>query len=369
VGGQWQSLFVMDGFGRKRIERNYSWVSSTWHLTNEIHYVYDGMLAVQERDTNNNVLVTYTRGIDLSTTRHGAGGIGGLLARSDANGSAYYHADGGGNITALIDGNGNIQARAEYDAFGRFIKRTGSLSKANRYWFSSKELEPQPNVYYYGRRFFEPNFGRFLNGDPIGIGGGFNQYRFVDNNPLRYVDPFGLTTYVSDSPLAAGQAGTYGPYTYNVDDGSDAVVPAVPYLTDSQGMQDLSLDVTITIALPEIPAVGKALGWAKGLLGDGADAMGLGKPKLPKPPVKCAPKGLGNPFAGKTPQQAEQMMKGKGFDPRGPDPLSGKGGYVNPDNGRSYHIDPNNSYGEPPHMAVNRPPDYNGDLPKKKYPL
>jgi hypothetical protein len=63
------------------------------------------------------------------------------------------------------------------------------------------------------------------------------------------------------------------------------------------------------------------------------------------------------------------MMQGKGFDPRGPDPLSGKGGYVNPDNSRSYHIDPNNSYNEPPHIDVNRPPDYNGDLPKKKYPL
>jgi hypothetical protein len=30
-------------------------------LTNEIHYIYDGPLVIQERDANNNVLVTYTR--------------------------------------------------------------------------------------------------------------------------------------------------------------------------------------------------------------------------------------------------------------------------------------------------------------------
>jgi len=58
-----------------------------------------------------NVLVTYTRGVDLSGSLQGAGGIGGLLARTDATGSTFYHADGAGNITALMDGNQNIVAR------------------------------------------------------------------------------------------------------------------------------------------------------------------------------------------------------------------------------------------------------------------
>ena len=46
--------------------------------------------------------VTYTRGLDLSGSYQGAGGIGGLLARTAAGGgSAFYHADAGGNITSL----------------------------------------------------------------------------------------------------------------------------------------------------------------------------------------------------------------------------------------------------------------------------
>ncbi len=55
--------------------------------------------------------------------------------------------------------------------------------------------------------------------------------------------------------------------------------------------------------------------------------------------------------------------------PRGPNPESGKGGYVNPKTGRSYHIDPANSYGEKPHVDVNRPRGYKGSLGKRKFPL
>ena len=55
-----------------------------WTLHSETEYVYDSMRVIQERDINNNPKVSYTRGVDLSGTLEGAGGIGGLLARSQA---------------------------------------------------------------------------------------------------------------------------------------------------------------------------------------------------------------------------------------------------------------------------------------------
>ncbi len=89
VAGAWRSDFVYDGLGRRRITRDYSWIGSAWTQTNEIHYVYDGNLVLQERNGSNVVQVTYTRGTDLSGTTQRAGGIGGLLARTDSSGSTF----------------------------------------------------------------------------------------------------------------------------------------------------------------------------------------------------------------------------------------------------------------------------------------
>ncbi|MDR1283464.1 MAG: hypothetical protein LBK99_21985 [Opitutaceae bacterium] len=41
---------------------------------------------------------------------------------------------------------------------------------------------------------------------------------------------------------------------------------------------------------------------------------------------------------------------------------------VNPKNGRSYHINEANSFGEPSHIDVNRPRNFDG-LDKKKLPF
>ena len=86
------------------------------------------MVVLKERDGANAVKVTYTRGLDLSGTRQGAGGIGGLLARTDSNGSTFYHCDAGGNITAMTDGNRSLVARYLYDPFGNLLAKSGAMA-------------------------------------------------------------------------------------------------------------------------------------------------------------------------------------------------------------------------------------------------
>jgi RHS repeat-associated protein len=122
----------------------------------------------------------------------GAGGIGGLLARTDVNGSTYYHADGNGNITAMMDASGNVVAKYLYDPYGNMVGMWGTLAQGNIYRFSSKEIDVKSGLYYYGYRYYEPNLQRWLNQDPIGERGGINLYRFAGNNPVNKVDPFGL---------------------------------------------------------------------------------------------------------------------------------------------------------------------------------
>ncbi len=63
------------------------------------------------------------------------------------------------------------------------------------------------------------------------------------------------------------------------------------------------------------------------------------------------------------------MFKAKGFETSGANPVVGKGGYINPKTRRSYHIDVENRYHEPPHVDVNRPRGYKGPLEKRKYDI
>ncbi|MBA4148775.1 MAG: hypothetical protein H0X66_11735 [Verrucomicrobia bacterium] len=156
---------------RRRIRQEFTWSGSAWVLSDEVRYVYDGNLVIQERDRNNLPTVTYTRGSDLSGTRQRAGGIGGLLSRSahisTEAGHAYYHADGNGNVTALTDNLQRIAARYIYDPFGNILSKSGPLADVNLYRFSSKEAHLNSGLIHYLYRYYEPNLQRWLSRDPI----------------------------------------------------------------------------------------------------------------------------------------------------------------------------------------------------------
>jgi RHS repeat-associated protein len=235
----WSNNFVYDGKMRRRIERDYIWNTGTsnWLQTNEVHFIYDGNLAVQERNASNLPQVTYTRGKDLSGSLQGAGGIGGLLARTDntklmvgdPTALAYYHSDGNGNITCLMTPYQQLAAKYLYDTYGNTLATYGSLATANRYRFSSKEWNENSGLYYYLYRFYDPNLQRWPNRDPVLEEGfeasrwgnmrgydylfqvlqiqptdGPNLYDFVINDPIDEIDNFGLSA-------GGAKHGPYGP--------------------------------------------------------------------------------------------------------------------------------------------------------------
>jgi RHS repeat-associated protein len=187
VAGAWRTEFVYDAQHRMRITREYNYQSG-WNKTNETRFVYLGMEVIQERDTNNTALVTYTR----------AGST--LLARTDhsSGNHAFYHCDGNLNVTALVNTNQLIVAQYLYDPYGSLLAMSGPLSEANVYRFSSKRFISSAGTYCFGYRFYEPNLQRWLNPDPIGEEGGLNLYGYGLNNPISLTDPLGL-----DPSLAA----------------------------------------------------------------------------------------------------------------------------------------------------------------------
>ncbi len=228
VANQWFSQFTYDGKMRRRIRQEYAWQGGAWVRTNQVYYVYDGNEVIQERDINNLPTTTYTRGKDLSGTLEGAGGIGGLLARTSQAyadgplaGQSYYHADANGNVTMLINDAQAIVAKYLYDAFGNIISKSGLLTDANLYRFSSKEAHLNSGLVYYLYRYYDPNLQRWPNRDPLGepgfesqryktgrsryvarllrqwdrqgeLSNGPNLCEFVGNDPVLRTDPLGL---------------------------------------------------------------------------------------------------------------------------------------------------------------------------------
>jgi RHS repeat-associated protein len=79
----------------------------------------------------------------------------------------------------------------DYDSFGKAIV-TGSPS--TRYLYTGRELDVESGLFYYRARYYDTSNGRFTNEDPIGFAGGsWNTQIYVDNSPIAWIDPMGLS--------------------------------------------------------------------------------------------------------------------------------------------------------------------------------
>jgi len=217
--------FAYDGLGRmrQRTEWTYNYTYDELQVASVTEYIYDGNRVIQVRDMNNTPTVSYTRGSDLSGSLEGAGGIGGLLARSDNYSSGnwtrhnYYHADGNGNITYLVNSSQTLAASYRYDPYGNLISSSGTLAGANVYRSSSKEYINSVGLYFYLNRFYDPSLQRFLNQDPAGENGGIDIYQFNRNNPIDYIDPTGRApqlTSVTYNPSTGQSSVQYTPHQF-----------------------------------------------------------------------------------------------------------------------------------------------------------
>jgi RHS repeat-associated protein len=64
--------------------------------------------------------------------------------------------------------------------------------------FTGRRYSVFTGQYNNRNRFYSPALGRFVSKDPTGFNGGFNLYRYADNNPVRNTDQYGLLTGVEE---------------------------------------------------------------------------------------------------------------------------------------------------------------------------
>ncbi|MEI6674656.1 MAG: RHS repeat-associated core domain-containing protein [Verrucomicrobiota bacterium] len=169
-------------------------------------FLYDGWNQIAEY-SDTDLKKTYLWGMDLSGTMQGAGGVGGLLSVSERTlnetnpvSTPFYPTfDGNGNVSEYLDSSGVRQAHYEYDPFGNIIASGGDKAGDFSHRFSTKPLDLETGLYYYGYRYFDPLTGRWMSKDPIGERGGKNLYGFVGNDGQNHTDMFGLCS-IDDPP-------------------------------------------------------------------------------------------------------------------------------------------------------------------------
>src|SRR5262249_31109933 len=134
-------------------------------------------------------------------------GAGEPIARIDGSlgdlrkSTTLLHHDRRGDLLAAIDGSGTARAHFAYSAVGEMMYASDGAVEWRRR-FNGKEQDEIDAFGYYGYRYYDPFTLRWTSGDSvfrlapdIGLAAPqqLNLYAFDMNNPLRYVDPNGLS--------------------------------------------------------------------------------------------------------------------------------------------------------------------------------
>ena len=105
----------------------------------------------------------------------------------------YYQLDHLGTPIAAHNAKGEAVWTAEYEAWGKIRNETVSDGlKANvPFRFQGQYYDEESGLHYNRFRYYDPEIGRFVSQDPIGLKGGGNLYAYVVN-PTLWIDPLGL---------------------------------------------------------------------------------------------------------------------------------------------------------------------------------
>jgi len=140
-----------------------------------------------------------------------------------------------------------------------------------------------------GFRYYDPASGRFLTKDPIGFAGGINQYAYVGNDPVNFMDPYGLLRIgpmdipngsIAGGLVTGGVMLAGGPVGWAIG-GEFAIGAAWSYFADgnslstatAHGAMGAVAGVTAAEAIAAVPTI--AAGWGLAGRGNGSAVCGV----------------------------------------------------------------------------------------------
>ncbi|WP_442628514.1 RHS repeat-associated core domain-containing protein [Pseudomonas ficuserectae] len=188
------SSYKYDSLGRR--------VAKQWEIkgqTDRKRFLWQGLRLLREESPGQSSLYLYEPGSYAP------------LARIDEkegeveNKVYYFHTDQIGTPLEMTDAEGQIVWQAKYRPWGAIEKLVVNEVEQNLR-FQGQYFDVETGLHYNTFRYYDPEIGRFITQDPIGLSGGDNLYLYAPN-PYGWVDPFGLSC-TSDARLLRANLGS-----------------------------------------------------------------------------------------------------------------------------------------------------------------
>jgi RHS repeat-associated protein len=157
----------------------------------------------------------------------------------------YYIRNAQGDIIGLFDKDKNEVVSYTYDSWGRIVSVSGSMASTvgekNPYRYRGYRYDTETGLYYLQSRYYNPEWGRFVNGDAYGgqIGKliSHNIFAYCGNDPINNYDSNGYSLRsIRDSINKAVFTiivGIVSIINYNLNKSSEAIADLVSSAVDT----------------------------------------------------------------------------------------------------------------------------------------
>ena len=105
----------------------------------------------------------------------------------------YFHCDQIGIPREMTDSDGNLLWFGDYHGWGKLKSETNVTNAHQPFRLQNQYCDAETGLHYNFFRYYEPDVGRFINQDPIGLWGGDNFYSFAPN-AQNWSDVLGLAS-------------------------------------------------------------------------------------------------------------------------------------------------------------------------------
>lgn len=154
--------------------------------TDTTRYYHHINRLIEERTSSDTLTYVYGNGLD------------GLVTMTRNDSSWFYHLDVLGSVAVMTDQIGRIAERYTYSSYGQvsifdslYVARAATAI-GNVYAFTGRRLDSESGLYFYRKRYYHAGLGRFMQNDPLEYIDGMNMYEYVKSSPTHWTDPLGL---------------------------------------------------------------------------------------------------------------------------------------------------------------------------------